>query len=135
MTMKPTNLMKEMDTSTLKRLCDRAEALKFANGPNDRFWQNVDPNGVHVCAYSFYHSPNLAFWQGIDHGFNFAHNGGVNIRAIVLCKMKGTMKPTRLLCDFDEQEFKALPDLKVDSPKEWTRKRKKQRGRVARAAQ
>jgi hypothetical protein len=131
-TLKPTSLRKEIDTPTLKRLCDHAQELKFANGPNDRFWQSVDPKGIHVCTESYYHSPNFAFWQGIDHGFNFAHNNGVNIRAVMLCKMKGSRKPVHLLCDFDEQDFKALPDLNVKTPKERARQRQRRCPRAAR---
>ncbi len=38
--------------------------------------------------------------------FNFDHNGGVNIRALVFCKMQG--KPTFVRCDFDEPQFMDL---------------------------
>lgn len=134
-----TNMLKEMNTATLKRLCDRAQELKFNHGPNDRFWREVDPNGRHLVVFWMHHTPRYHLWgdwrNTPDFPWNFNHNNGVNIRARVLCKMKGTMKPTELLCDFDEQDFKALPDLKVKTPKARAEARKQQRRRVARAVQ
>ncbi len=97
-----------LTTAQLRRLTDHAEALKFSHGPNKRFWKSVDPRGRHVVAFWFEHRPVLRLWEGIDHGWNFDHNGGVNVRALLLCKMKGGMKPTELLCDFDWNDFHAL---------------------------
>ena len=97
-----------LTTAQLKALCDRAEALGFANGPDERFWQDVDPNGRHVAGDWFRHRPYLEFWQGVEHSFNFDHNGGVNIRAVVLCKLRGRVMPVTLRCDFDEPQFMGL---------------------------
>jgi hypothetical protein len=97
-----------LSTAQLKALCDQAEALGFATGPNLRFWKDVDPSGFHVAGQWFRHRPCLAMWKGVKHSFNFDHNGGVNIRALVLCKMKGKIEPHLLLCDFDEKQFVAL---------------------------
>jgi hypothetical protein len=46
-------------------------------------------------------------WKGINHGFNFDHNEGVNIRALLLCIGKGG-DGLPLLCDFDCQAFMIL---------------------------
>ncbi len=97
-----------LTTPQLKALCDRAEALGFASGPNQRFWLDVAPYGFHVAGNWFRHRPCLEIWKNVKHSFNFAHNGGVNIRSFVLCKMKGRLEPTILRCDFDEPQFLAL---------------------------
>jgi hypothetical protein len=97
-----------LSTAQLRTLCDQAQALKFSNGPNERFWKDVDPRGVHVVALWFVHQPNLALWEGVDHPWDFQHGGGKNVRALVLCKMRGRLKPTDLLCDFDYDAFMAL---------------------------
>jgi hypothetical protein len=97
-----------LSTTQLRKLCDQALALKFSNGPNERFWREVDPSGVHVVGPWFVHRPRLAFWNGVDHPWDFTHGGGKNIRALVLCKMRGEPKPTELLCDFDYEAFMAL---------------------------
>ena len=111
-----------LTTPQLRRLTDQAEALRFSNGPNDKFWELVDPNGVHVVEIWFVHRPNLAFWKGIQHEWNFAHGGGNNIRAFLLCKMLGTTKPTPLLCDFDHDSF--LEHVKLARKVRRTRRRK-----------
>ena len=85
-----------LTTVQLRELCDQAEALNFANGPNARFWETVDPNGIHVVTIWFVHRPNLPMWKGVDHNFDFTHGGGKNIRALLLCKMRGKKKPSRL---------------------------------------
>jgi hypothetical protein len=101
-----------LDTPTLKKLCDNAERLKFHNGPNRKFWEEVDPKGEHVITFAMRHSPNLAMWgdwrSKPDFPWNFDHNGGVNVRAVVSCRMKDGRR-VDLLCDFDQPEFEALP--------------------------
>lgn len=97
-----------LTTTQLKVLCDRAEALRFSTGPNERFWEDVDPNGRHVAGQWFRHWRCLEMWKGMTHPFNFDHNGGVNIRALVFCKMTGRVEPTLILCDFDEPQFITL---------------------------
>jgi hypothetical protein len=101
-----------LTTAQLRSLCDEAEALKFANGPNRAFWEDVDPKGPHVVDLWMEHQPFLAQWDGIDHGFNFGHNGGLNIRAMVVAKMrrakKGRGRTVYLKCDFDCDSFMAL---------------------------
>lgn len=97
-----------LSTTQLRKLCDQAETLKFSNGPNEQFWDQVDPSGVHVVSVWFVHRPNLAMWRGVDHPWNINHGGGKNIRAILLCKMRGKSKPAHLLCDFDFDAFMAL---------------------------
>lgn len=94
-----------LTTPQLRKLCDQAEKLKFSNGPNEHFWQTVDPDGIHVVGMWFIHQPCLAFWEGIKHEWDFTHGGGKNIRAIVQCKMLGTMEPCYLKCDFDYEAF------------------------------
>lgn len=69
----------------------------------------MDPNGVHVVGIWFVHRPRLYLWEGVDHPWNFALGGGKNIRALVLCKMRGKMKPQELLCDFDYEAFMKMP--------------------------
>ena len=76
-----------------------------------QFWQQVDPNGFHVVEIWFLHQPNLAFWEGIEHEWDFTHGGGKNIRALVLCKMKGKLEPCLLKCDFDYEAFTKLTKL------------------------
>jgi hypothetical protein len=133
-----TYTLKEMNTPTLKRLSDHAQELKFDHGPNDCFWQKVDPNGRHLVVFWMRHTPRYHLWgdwrSKPDFPWNFDHNDGVNVRARVLCKMKGTLKPTELLCDFDEQDFMALPDLKVETPKDRARKRRTRRKKRGQAA-
>ncbi len=102
-----------LTTPQLRTLCDQAEALRFSNGPNDKFWKQVDPNGFHVVELWFVHQPCLAFWEGVQHEWNFSHGGGKNIRALVLCKMLGRIKPCVLKCDFDHDAFMALPRIVV----------------------
>lgn len=102
-----------LTTPQLRTLCDQAEKLKFSNGPNEYFWQNVDPNGFHVVEIWFVHQPNLAFWEGITHEWVFTHGGGKNIRALVLCKMRGRKKPCVLKCDFDCEAFMRLPRTSI----------------------
>jgi hypothetical protein len=97
-----------LTTPQLRQLCDQAEALRFSHGPNARFWQGVDPDGLHVVGFWFTHQPDLALWEGVDHPWDFMHGGGKNIRALVLCKMRGRMEPVELLCDFDHDAFMAL---------------------------
>ncbi len=97
-----------LTTAQLRTLCDQAEALHFSNGPNAKFWQDVDHKGINVVAFWFVHRPNLAFWKGIDHPWDFSHGGGKNIRAHILCKMRNKWKPQDLLCDFDYDAFMAL---------------------------
>lgn len=109
-----TEMVKKMDTPTLRQMCDHALRLKFSNGPNGRFWADVDPDGVHVSAHSWYHRPCVEFWESIAHEFDFSHNDGVNIRALVLCKMRGRAEPTCVLCDFDADDFEALPEATPD---------------------
>ena len=94
-----------LSTAQLRKLSAQAEALKFANGPDQHFWQRVDPSGVHLVSHCFLHRPNVALWKGVDHPWDFNHGGGKSIRALVLCKMKGASKPTELLCDFDPDRF------------------------------
>lgn len=100
-----------LDTPTLRRLCANAEKLKFQNGPNKQFWREVDPDGEHVVWFWMRHSPNLAFWgkavNDPDFPWNFSHNGGVNIRAMVSCQMKNG-KRVELRCDFDQPDWDAL---------------------------
>ena len=55
-----------LTTPQLRKLCDQAEALRFSNGPNARFWKEVDPKGFHVVALWFVHQPIFAFWEGVD---------------------------------------------------------------------
>ena len=98
-----------LTTPQLRKLCDQAEALRFSNGPHARFWKEVDPTGVHIVGLWFVHQPNLALWEGVDHPWDFAHGGGKNIRALVLCKMRGRRKPCELKCDFDYEVFMKLP--------------------------
>lgn len=97
-----------LTTPHLRTLCDQAEALRFSNGPNEKFWKEVDPNGHHVVELWFVHQPVLAFWEGVQHEWDFSHGGGRNIRALVLCKMRGRMKPCVLKCDFDHDAFMKL---------------------------
>lgn len=106
-----TGMRKQMTTATLRIICKNAQRLGFSNGPNGRFWRHVDAKGIHVCCESYFHTPNLAMWRNVDHPFNFAHNDGVNIRAVVMCKMKGRQDPVYLLCDFDEADFRKLDDI------------------------
>lgn len=94
-----------LTTPQLRRLCDQAEAIRFSNGPNARFWTEVDPNGFHVVGFWFVHQPCLAFWEGVDHRWDFTHGGGRNIRAEVMCKMRGRLEPVYLKCDFDHEAF------------------------------
>lgn len=94
-----------LTTVQLRKLCDQSEELRFSNGPNDEFWQKVDPNGVHVVEIWFVHRPRLYLWKNVDHPWNFAHGGGKNIRAFLNCKMLGSMEPQDLLCDFDYTSF------------------------------
>jgi len=108
-----------LTTPQLRTLCDQAEALRFSNGPNERFWQQVDSNGHHVVEIWFVHQPSLAFWEGVQHEWDFSHGDGKNIRALVLCKMRGRLKPCVLKCDFDYAAFMKLPRHKVK-----TRRRK-----------
>ena len=100
-----------LTTIQLRKLCDQAEALAFSNGPNDTFWKEVDPDGLHVVEIWFVHQPNLAFWEGVQHEWDFTHGGGKNIRALVLCKMRGRKKPCVLKCDFDYEAFMKLPRI------------------------
>jgi hypothetical protein len=37
-----------LTTGKLRNLCDQAESLNFSNGPNGKFWEDVDPKGIHV---------------------------------------------------------------------------------------
>lgn len=101
-----------LTTAQLRRLCEEAESLQFANGPNERFWKAVDPDGRHVVDLWMEHRPFLASWEGIDHGFNFEHNGGLNIRAMVVARMKrnrsGQDRTVYLKCDFDHDSFMAI---------------------------
>jgi hypothetical protein len=94
-----------LTTPQLRTLCDQAEKLKFSNGPNEHFWQTVDPNGVHVVGIWFVHRPRMYLWQGVDHPWDFTHGGGKNIRAEVMCKMLGRTEPCHLKCDFDHDAF------------------------------
>jgi hypothetical protein len=91
-------------TKQLEALCSRALKLNFANGPNDKFWEDVAGKGKHFVETAFLHRPYLPFWAGVKHPFNFGHNGGVNIRAILLCQMKNGKRAV-LICDFDEAQF------------------------------
>lgn len=99
-----------LTTAQLRKLCDHAEELKFSHGPNAKFWKRVDPQGKHLVIFWMPHQPVLALWNGIDHGWNFAHNNGLNVRARLICKMKGTMEPQDLLCDFDWHDFMAIKE-------------------------
>jgi hypothetical protein len=99
-----------LTTPQLRKLCDQAEALRFSNGPKSKFWEDVDPDGEHVVGLWFPHRPCLQFWEGVDHPWDFTHGGGKNIRALVLCKMRGSIKPCELLCDFDYEAFMALAE-------------------------
>lgn len=94
-----------LTTVQLRTLCDQADNLRFSNGPDSKFWEEVDPIGVHVVEIWFVHQPDLAFWNGRQHPWNFAHGGGKNIRALLVCKMHGSMTPQDLLCDFDYASF------------------------------
>lgn len=98
---------KIMSTEQLRALCNRANDLKFANGPNATFWKEVERWGRHVIVLAFRHSPSLRMWEGVDHGFNFEHNNGVNVRALVACQMKKGTQAT-ILCDFDEEQYLAF---------------------------
>lgn len=98
-----------LTTPQLRTLCDQAEMLKFSNGPNDKFWEQVDPDGMHVVGIWFVHQPCLALWEGVQHKWNFSHGGGKNIRALVLCKMRGKERLLVLKCDFDHEAFMKLP--------------------------
>jgi hypothetical protein len=102
-----------LTTPQLRRLCDQAEALRFSNGPNAGFWKEVDPKGFHVVALWFVHQPIFAFWEGVDHPWDFTHGGGKHIRAMVLCKMRGRMRPCELKCDFDYEAFMKLPRTSI----------------------
>ena len=99
-------------TGQLRKLCDQAEALRFSHGPDATFWNQVDPNGFHHVAFWFVHQPNLALWKGVDHPWDFTHGGGRNIRALVLCQMRGKTKQQELLCDFDYEAFLAIPGIR-----------------------
>ena len=105
----PNNRQIVLTTPQLRTLCDQAEDLRFSNGPNSKFWKEVDPNGIHVVGFWFVHQPRLYLWEGVDHPWDFTHGGGQNIRALVLCKMRGRLKPSELLCDFDHEAFMKLP--------------------------
>ena len=94
-----------LTTPQLRNLCDQAQALRFSNGPNARFWKEVDPHGVHVVGVWFVHQPRLYLWEGVDHPWDFSHGGGKNIRAEVMCKMLGRTEPCYLKCDFDYDAF------------------------------
>lgn len=97
-----------LSTAQLKKLCDQAERLHFDRGPNAKFWEDVDPCGHHVTDFWFVHRPVLAMWKGVKHPWNFEHGGGKNIRASILCKMRGKKEPAYLICDFDHDAFMAL---------------------------
>ena len=68
----------------------------------------MDPNGIHVVTICLVHRPCLYLWEGVQHPWNFAHGGGKNIRAEVMCKMLGTMTPCYLICDFDYDAYMTL---------------------------
>src|SRR5262245_31740210 len=106
--MNPIRKQFRLTTQQLRTLCEQGEALGFANGPTPEFWDMVRPDEEgHLVEYWMEHRPHLPMWEGIDHGFNFAHNGGVNIRALVACVGKGG-RELPLLCDFDYHAFTAL---------------------------
>lgn len=109
-----------LTTAQLRVLCDQAEVLRFSNGPNATFWNQVDPNGFHHVEFCFVHRPNLALWNGVDHPWDFAHGGGKNIRAFLLCQMRGKTKRQELLCDFDYEAFVAMPGIRR---KGWSHRR------------
>jgi hypothetical protein len=111
--MQATGLEKLLTTDDLRRLLKRSRALNFSHVPDSRFDRDLDPDGFHISVTSWYHSPDLQFWNraGIKHDWNFAHNGGVNVRAVVLCKMRGRTEPAELMFDFDQHDFEALPDV------------------------
>jgi hypothetical protein len=97
-----------LTTPQLRTLCERAKELKFSHGPSERFWREVDPAGHHLVTAWARHKPSRDFWQGVRHGWNFAHNNGKNIRATLLCQMKGRPTPSALICDFDLYDFRTL---------------------------
>ena len=78
-----------LTTPQLRKLSKHSQELKFSHVPIARFWRNVDPSGKHLVSYWFGHQPVMEMWQGIDHGWNFAHNNGLNVRAILLCNDEG----------------------------------------------
>lgn len=84
-------------TVTLRKLCDQAEALGLAEGPNAKFWEDVDEDGTHVASFDF---PGTGV---VDHG-----GGQQSARAMVACKMRGRTEPQGLLCDFDYLVFTML---------------------------
>src|SRR4051794_18663385 len=96
---------KLLDTPALKKLLEHSRQLHFDRLPGKKFWRRVDPNGRHVVTFAFRHRPNLAMWRGVEHPFDFSHNGGVNVRAIVLTKLKGKRQPQEIVVDFDEKDY------------------------------
>jgi len=111
-----------LTTVQLRNLCDQAESLNFSNGPNDEFWQKVEATGIHVVGIWFVHRPRLYLWKGVQHPWKFAHGGGKNIRAEVMCKMLGTKTPCYQVCDFDYENFMAI--VKNARKSRRTRRRK-----------
>lgn len=117
---KAKRLLVALTTVQMRMLCDQAEALRFSHGPNATFWNQVDPNGQHILGSYFVHRPNLAFWKGVKNTWDFAHGGGKNIRAVVLCQMRDKTKRQYLLCDFDYEAFVAIPGIRR---KGWSHRR------------
>lgn len=97
-----------MTTQQLRTLCDQGEALGFAHGPTPEFWDVVHPDETrHLVEFWMEHRPYFPIWEGIDHGFDFAHNDGLNVRALLSCV--GKRGEERLLrCDFDHHAFMTL---------------------------
>jgi hypothetical protein len=77
-----------LTTGELRTLCDLAKELRFSHVPNDKLWDAIDPGGTHVVTLWVQHRPDLDSWKDKPHAFDFTHNGGVNVRAVVACQMK-----------------------------------------------
>jgi hypothetical protein len=91
------NMTVVLPTAQLRKLCDHAEALGLPEGPNAKFWNEVDEEGRHVVSFNYPRTGIVTFASGKE-----------AVRAMILCKMRGRLRPQGLLCDFDQDDFSTL---------------------------
>jgi hypothetical protein len=99
-----------LTTPALRKLWEQAERIGFTHVPERGFWDELDPDGVHLVCFWFEHIPAMLRFLEPEElnqpAFAcFKHDGGRNIRARLMLKVRGSKEPVLALCDFDRVAF------------------------------
>lgn len=84
------------DTKTLETICRRAEEAGFEVGPNEEFWQRIDPRGKHLLRL-------VSVYVSIE------KECVEIVTCHLLAKRRGSNRPMRVLVELLPDDYFGLP--------------------------